>query len=148
MTENRNEWEFKTETRVPKLGLIHGFQSLVCRRRRQQHQEPAKGSSENIGAMDSIKEAKSDGQQSQLVEADPEKPLEKPLIKANVFIPYMVVLIPNTAIFVCGGFHYLLAAMKAQGLFSNIFVVGAIVVYFTVVLILVIIRLGEQTVQF
>ncbi|GLJ48609.1 hypothetical protein SUGI_1025620 [Cryptomeria japonica] len=29
MTENRNEWEFKTETRLLKLGLIQGFPSSV-----------------------------------------------------------------------------------------------------------------------
>ncbi|GLJ14162.1 hypothetical protein SUGI_0227270 [Cryptomeria japonica] len=67
-------------------------------------------SSENIGAMDSIKEAKSDGHQSQLEEANREKPLEKQqtqlektdrekpsekkplkklLIKAPVSIPWM-----------------------------------------------------------
>ncbi|GLJ48608.1 hypothetical protein SUGI_1025610 [Cryptomeria japonica] len=49
--------------------------------------------------MDSIKEEKSDGRQSQLEEADHEKPLEKPLIKRDVFIPFMVILITDMAIF-------------------------------------------------
>ncbi|XP_057815770.2 uncharacterized protein LOC131029340 isoform X2 [Cryptomeria japonica] len=81
---------------------------------------------------------KSDGRQSQLEEADHDKPLEKPLIKRDVFIPFMVILITDMAIFVCSGFHYLLTAMKAEGLFFNIIFVGTIVVYFTVAIVLVI----------
>ncbi|GLJ48611.1 hypothetical protein SUGI_1025640 [Cryptomeria japonica] len=42
---------------------------------------------------------KSDGRQSQLEEADHDKPLEKPLIKRDVFIPFMVILITDMAIF-------------------------------------------------
>ncbi|GLJ48610.1 hypothetical protein SUGI_1025630 [Cryptomeria japonica] len=81
--------------------------------------------------METIKEAKSDGQQSQLEEAD--KPMGKLLFKADVFIPCMVVLITDMAIFLCSGFHYLLAAMKAKGLSFN-----TIVVYFSMTIVLVI----------
>ncbi|XP_057851334.2 uncharacterized protein LOC131061588 [Cryptomeria japonica] len=111
--------------------------------------------------MDSIKEAKSDGHQSQLEEANREKPLEKQqtqlektdrekpsekkplkklLIKAPVSIPWMVRLITYTTIFVCSGSHYLLAAMKAKGPFFYIFVVSAIVVYFIVTMVLTIVK--------